>query len=62
MAAAALINESTIDGTLDIIDHIFVRTLKLSEDKVKAHGPFLSAGDQLTIALTDIVCKSQYYG
>jgi len=52
---AALIDESTIDGTLDVIDHIFVRTLKLTEHEIKAHGPFISAGDQLSISLTDIV-------
>ena len=55
---AALINESTIDGTLDVIDHIFIRTLKLTEDEVKAHGPFISASDQLSISLTDIVTFS----
>jgi hypothetical protein len=29
---AALIDKSTIDGTLDVIDHIFFRTLGLTED------------------------------
>ncbi|TEB27829.1 hypothetical protein FA13DRAFT_1877613 [Coprinellus micaceus] len=37
---AALIDESTIDGTLDVIDHIFFRTLKLSEDEIRQHGIF----------------------
>ena len=52
---AALIDESTIDGTLDVINHIFFRTLELTDDDIRKHGPFLSAGDQLTNALTDSV-------
>jgi len=54
---AALIDKSTIDGTLDVIDHIFFRTLKLTEDDIKNHGPFLAAGDQLSNSLTDTVCS-----
>ncbi|PPR00907.1 hypothetical protein CVT26_015517 [Gymnopilus dilepis] len=56
---AALIDESTIDGTLDVINHIFFRTLELTEDDIKKHGPFLSAGDQLTNALTDSASASR---
>lgn len=52
---AALIDESTIDGTLDVIDYIFFQTLELTEEELKAHGPFLSAGDQLSVVLTDTV-------
>jgi hypothetical protein len=52
---AVLINDSTIDGTIDVIDHIFFRTLKLTEDELKAHGVFLVHGDQLTCALLETV-------
>lgn len=55
---AALIDKSTIDGTLDVIDHIFFRTLKLSEDEIRQHGIFFVHGDQLTCALLDTVCSS----
>jgi hypothetical protein len=48
---AALIDESTIDGTLDVMDHIFFRTLGLTTEEIENHGPFILAGDQLTIAL-----------
>ena len=42
---AALIDESTIDGTLDVIDHIFFQTLGLTEEEIEKHGPFILAGD-----------------
>jgi hypothetical protein len=58
---AALIDESTIDGTLDVMDHIFFRTLGLNAEEIEKHGPFILAGDQLTNALTDTVCfKSDF--
>jgi hypothetical protein len=44
---AALIHELTIDGTLNIIDHIFFCTLGPTEDEIKKNGPFLSAGGEL---------------
>jgi hypothetical protein len=53
---AALIDESTIDGTLDVMDHIFFRTLGLTAEEIEKHGPFILAGDQLTNALSDTVC------
>ncbi|KAF5335492.1 hypothetical protein D9611_012206 [Ephemerocybe angulata] len=56
---AALIDESTITGTLEVIDHIFFKTLKLSEDEVKAHGVFFVHGDQLTCALLDTTSGSR---
>lgn len=52
---AALIDESTIDGTLQVINHIFFDTLKLSEEEIKSHGVFFVHGDQLTVALLETV-------
>lgn len=58
---AALINESTIDGTLDVIDHIFFRTLQLNEADLKKHGVFFVHGDQLTCALLETVRLVSFY-
>ncbi|EDQ99724.1 uncharacterized protein LACBIDRAFT_334739 [Laccaria bicolor S238N-H82] len=53
---AALIDESTIDGTIEVMDHIFFWTLGLTAEEIEKHGPFILAGDQLMNALSDMVC------
>lgn len=49
------IDESSLDGTLDIVDTIIRQVLKLSEDDIKSHGIILCGGDQLTNSLLDKV-------
>ncbi|KAF6745813.1 hypothetical protein DFP72DRAFT_992947 [Ephemerocybe angulata] len=56
---AALIDESTIDGTLEVIDHIFFKTLGLNEDEIRQHGIFFTHGDQLTVSLIDSASGSR---
>ncbi|KAJ3531453.1 hypothetical protein NMY22_g8150 [Coprinellus aureogranulatus] len=56
---AAFIDESTIDGTLDIIDHILFRTLGMSEADIKEHGVILAHGDQLTVSLIETASGSR---
>ncbi|TDL22081.1 hypothetical protein BD410DRAFT_803611 [Rickenella mellea] len=56
---AMKIDESSLDGTLDVIDSIIVKTLQLSEDDIRKHGVVLCGGDQLTISLIDKASASR---
>lgn len=49
------IDESSLEGTLNVIDTIVTKVLKLSEDDIRAHGVVICAGDQLTNSLVDKV-------
>ena len=49
------IDESSLEGTLKVIDCIITKTLKLSGDSLEKHGIILCAGDQLTMSLLDKV-------
>ena len=52
------IDESSLEGTLKVLDLIITGTLKLSGEGLEKHGIILCAGDQLTISLLD---KVNYY-
>lgn len=52
------IDESSLEGTLAVLDRILQGTLGLGEDNVKKHGLILCAGDQLSLSLLDKVCVS----
>ncbi|KAF6748291.1 hypothetical protein DFP72DRAFT_1146557 [Ephemerocybe angulata] len=56
---AALIDESTIDGTLDVLDHMLFRTLGLEKEEIEKHGVFFIHGDQLTISLLESASGSR---
>lgn len=47
------IDESSLEGTLGVMNTIFRSTLELSEDDIKKHGLVICAGDQLSLALLD---------
>lgn len=49
------IDESSLDGTLEVVDHIVRNTLKMTAEDVEKHGLIMCAGDQLTISLLDKV-------
>jgi hypothetical protein len=49
------IDESSLDGTLEVVDHIIRNTLKMTAEDVEKHGLIMCAGDQLTISLLDKV-------
>ena len=49
------IDESSLEGTLQVLNEIITKTLKLSGDGLVAHGIILCAGDQLTMSLLDKV-------
>lgn len=49
------IDESSLNGTLSVLDTIICCSLKLMEDDIKWHGIFICAGDQLSISLLDKV-------
>lgn len=49
------IDESSLDGTLEVLGHITSTTLKLTEDDIKKHGIIICAGDQLSKSLLDKV-------
>ncbi|GBE83146.1 hypothetical protein SCP_0501930 [Sparassis crispa] len=53
------IDESSLDGTVEVLDTIVHKTLKMTEDDVKRHGIILCAGDQLTISLLDKISASR---
>jgi hypothetical protein len=50
------IDESSLEGTLGVMDAIFRSTLELTEDDVKTHGLVICAGDQLSLSLLDKAC------
>lgn len=49
------IDESSLDGTLEVLEHILRKTLNLTEDEIKKHGIIICAGDQLSKSLLDKV-------
>jgi len=49
------IDESSLEGTLGVLENIITKTLKLSGEDLKKHGIILCAGDQLTMSLLDKV-------
>ncbi|KLO10804.1 hypothetical protein SCHPADRAFT_832004 [Schizopora paradoxa] len=56
---AMKIDESSLDGTLDVVETIIKKTLDLNDDDVKKQGVILCAGDQLTISLLDKASASR---
>lgn len=54
------IDESSLEGTLAVLDSILRGTLGLKEDDIKKHGLIICAGDQLSLSLLDKVCVSSY--
>lgn len=53
--AAMHIDESTLDGTLEVIDDILKKQLNMSEEDLMAHGTIIAHGDLLTGDLTEKV-------
>ena len=49
------IDESSLEGTLQVLDQIITKTLKLSGEGLAKHSIILCAGDQLTMSLLDKV-------
>ena len=47
------VDEGSIDGTLEVIDTLVRKVLKLSEEELRTHGVIICAGDQLTNSLVD---------
>ncbi|KAJ6608768.1 hypothetical protein B0H10DRAFT_1955192 [Mycena sp. CBHHK59/15] len=50
---AMKIDESSLDGTIDVIDTIVTRTLQLTTAGMCAHGVMFAGGDLLSLNLTD---------
>lgn len=50
------IDESSLDGTIDIVGTILGRALHMSSEDIERHGVIIFAGDQLSISLFDKVC------
>lgn len=49
------IDESSLDGTAEVLETILTRHLGLTAEDIERHGIFICAGDQLTISLLDKV-------
>ena len=49
------IDESSLEGTLSVLNTIFCDLLKLTEDDIKKHGIVIYAGDQLSLLLLNKV-------
>ncbi|KAG1882050.1 hypothetical protein C8R48DRAFT_667742 [Suillus tomentosus] len=54
------IDESSIDGALEVIDSIVRKTLKMSSEDIQKHGIIMCAGDQLTVSLLDKATASRH--
>ncbi|KAJ7442936.1 hypothetical protein B0H11DRAFT_2162974 [Mycena galericulata] len=50
---AMKIDESSLDGTMEVIDTIITRTLQFTEAGMRAHGVMFNGGDLLSLNLTD---------
>ena len=57
---AMQIDESSLEGTLNVLSTIFRNSLKLTEEEIKSHGLVICAGDQLTLSLLDKVRELIY--
>lgn len=55
---AMKIDESTLEGTIEVVDTIIRQSLKLTPDDIKKHGLIICAGDQLTLSLLDKVVNN----
>ncbi|KAJ6563464.1 hypothetical protein B0H10DRAFT_2239438 [Mycena sp. CBHHK59/15] len=53
------IDESSLDGTIDVFATIFKSTLKLTAEDIQRHGVVICAGDQLSASLFDKVAASR---
>jgi hypothetical protein len=53
--SAEKIDESSLDGTLDIL-HNFLRKLDITEADIRRWGVVFAAGDLLTVSLVESVC------
>ena len=51
------IDESSLDGSLEVLNTIFCYTLKMTADDLEKHGIVFCAGDQLSISLLDKVSQ-----
>ena len=54
------IDESSLEGTLNVLDSLISKTLKVLSDALERNGIILCAGDQLTMSLLDKVSRIQY--
>ncbi|KAJ7310180.1 hypothetical protein DFH08DRAFT_718888, partial [Mycena albidolilacea] len=52
-APAMKIDESSLDGTIEVIDTIVTRTLQFTAAGMRAHGVMFAGGDLLSLNLTD---------
>lgn len=54
-------DESSIDGTLEVLDTLVQRVLGFTDDDLRKHGVIICAGDQLTNSLVDKVSIQSIY-
>jgi hypothetical protein len=52
---AMKIDESSLDGTIDVIDTLITRTLQFTAARMRAHNVLFAGGDLLSLNLTDKV-------
>lgn len=52
---AMKIDESSLEGTIDVIECIMRKTLQMTEEDIKRHGVIFCAGDLLSVSLLDMV-------
>ncbi|KAJ7800419.1 hypothetical protein B0H14DRAFT_3785655 [Mycena olivaceomarginata] len=50
---AMKIDESSLDGTIEVIDTMVIRTLQLNNTGLREHGVMFAGGDLLSLSLTD---------
>ncbi|KAJ7760051.1 hypothetical protein DFH07DRAFT_771940, partial [Mycena maculata] len=58
-APAMKIDESSLDGTIEVLDTILTRTLQLTEAGMRSHGVMFAGGDLLSLNLTDKLSGSR---
>ncbi|KAJ7864341.1 hypothetical protein B0H13DRAFT_2353767 [Mycena leptocephala] len=59
---AMQIDESSLDGTIDVFSTIFRTSLRMTEEDIKRHGVVICAGDQLSASLFDKICSTTLGG
>ncbi|KLO05473.1 hypothetical protein SCHPADRAFT_862359, partial [Schizopora paradoxa] len=56
---AMKLDESSIDGTISVLERILLDVLQMDEELIRKHGTIICAGDQLTVSLLDKVSAAR---
>ncbi|KAJ7458457.1 hypothetical protein FB451DRAFT_1507639 [Mycena latifolia] len=56
---AMKIDESSLDGAIEVIDTMVIRTLQLNNAGMRSHGVMFNGGDLLSLSLTQVAARRE---